>query len=124
MKRLDFWDVVAYTSISLALLWFILKATGVIKTATWLELFPFPLFIALLAALYVKTDKTHELAEPVEYRKTTLNQAMKEIEKYSSHKRDSFWMEDIIRDLRIEPKTVLEAVQELEKRKKIKPKKE
>ena len=46
---------------------------------------------------------------------------MKEIEKYVAHKRESFWMEDIIKDLRIEPKTVLDAVQKLEKEKKIKP---
>ncbi|NCN39224.1 MAG: hypothetical protein GW914_02475, partial [Candidatus Aenigmarchaeota archaeon] len=72
-------------------------------------------------ALYVKADKTYDLVEPAEYRKITLKQAMKEIEKYAAHKRESFWMEDIIKDLRIEPKTVLDAVQKLEKEKKIKP---
>ncbi|OGI15380.1 hypothetical protein A3K63_05720 [Candidatus Micrarchaeota archaeon RBG_16_49_10] len=114
-------DIVVYSSIAIGILWYFLKATGIVNTFFWLDSLPMLLGFLVLGILYIKLGRNCGSSGSVEYRKMSLSQAMKEIEKYTRHKKEAFWMEDIIRDLEINPKTVLKAVENLEKEKKIKP---
>lgn len=53
------------------------------------------------------------------YRKVPYRRAKKEIREYIQRKRNPAWIEDIVDDLRIDTVTVLRAVKQLEKEKKI-----
>ena len=56
----------------------------------------------------------------IKYRKITKAKAKKEIEKYLEHKKKRVWIEDVVNDLKIEPKIVIKVIKDLEKEGKIK----
>ena len=55
MKKRNFWDILAWISLGLILVWVILKMLGVINTPLWLEYSP------ILAAVYIAGWQIHKL---------------------------------------------------------------
>lgn len=56
MKKISFWDVLAWIVLALIALWLILKTLGRINTALWLEYAP------LYGAIYLAGWQMHKLA--------------------------------------------------------------
>jgi len=56
MKKLSFWDVLAWIVLALILLWLIFKTFGIINTPSWIEYAP------LYGAVYLAGWQIHKLA--------------------------------------------------------------
>jgi hypothetical protein len=55
MKKISFWDVLAWIILALILVWLVLKTWGIINTPNWLEYAP------LYGAVYLAGWQMHKL---------------------------------------------------------------
>ena len=76
VKKINIWDVLAWVSLVVIIIWVVLKITGVINTPLWLE------YVPVYCAVYIagwQIHKLHSVAEDVKGLKNFKDATIKEI---------------------------------------------
>ena len=55
MKRMSFWDVLAWIALLIIIVWLVLKTAGIINTPLWLE------YVPIYTAVYIAGWAMHKL---------------------------------------------------------------